>query len=102
MNTTQRSFRVDDVTWDHAKEMAAKMETSITELVVDFLRSLGESPYGRITVPHRKLRGRPPKDPPRISRSQTTTRDPERCTHPQSLRKTYSFGSWCMCGKQIE
>ncbi len=89
--TKVRSVRVDEETWERARKVAEKGQTTISALIVDSLRTIADETLGIRQIEEVLESHRKPKQP---------RPDPETCLHRHV--KVLSFGSWCgACGKRM-
>ena len=111
-DTPIRSIRVDDITWLHAREVADFYDTTVSALVVQYLKALriGQKPVHTVvrevnrvapvkrisTRPQRERPGTLPATRPRPA-SDRVKADPATCTHP--IQKEVPYGTFCTaCG----
>ena len=107
--TPMRALRVPDDIWDNAREVAAINDTSVSAMIVLFLKKLhpGYRPYNTATSVARKVTG--PKAVPKhlVATAfkpghvvKQVKVDKKTCTHPNI--KTIPYGTFCVaCGTRM-
>jgi len=94
MPSPERTIRVDDETWERATQVAREKNTTITAMVLDYLRTLSPQTKHKGSQLRYSTNLEPARPPP------TMKRKPVECGHPKV--RDLGFVKICAaCGRKV-
>ncbi len=108
MVTKARSMRVNDEIWNRAKKIAESHGTSVTVLVIAYLKAVCANPklialsQGEpAPLPVKPSRPKPHPERTKHAPGTELLDDPATCAHPQNKWRVLTYGTWCRCGTTL-
>jgi hypothetical protein len=100
MATKPRSIRVSDEIWNRSKKAARAAGTSVTVMIIDYLKSIDtETTVVETDATKAKVRSTHPRN--KHAPGHVLLDDPATCTHPERKLKRLPYGVFCRCGTRI-